>query len=75
MQNHNLTEAEARRYMQELDHGRREFVQRFFHHDVNDPHLYDMVINTEHFGMEGTADQILLTMCLPETAPLAPNRT
>ena len=48
----NLSEPDARRYMREADQGRREFVQRFFHHDITDPHLYDLVINTEGLGIE-----------------------
>ena len=71
MQCNNLTEAEARKYMHELDQGRREFVQRFFHHDITDPHLYDLVINTERLGIEGTADQILMAMCIPQPAHTA----
>lgn len=59
MQCHNLREADARRYMQEVDQGRREFVKRFFHHDITDPHLYDMIINTERFGIEGAAEEII----------------
>lgn len=53
-----MTSAEAQRYMNEVDRGRREFSRRFFHHDITDPHLYDLVINTERNGMEGTADLI-----------------
>ena len=51
-------------YMHEIDQGRREFVQRFFHHDITDPHLYDLVINTERFGIEGTAEEIITAMSL-----------
>jgi hypothetical protein len=72
MQSNNLPEAEARRYMHELDQGRREFVQRFFHHDVNDPLLYDMLINTERFGIEDTAEQIIAVICRGRTAILEP---
>jgi Cytidylate kinase-like family len=63
MQYYKLSEADARRYMHELDKGRREFVQRFFHHDITDPHLYDMVINTESLGLEGAADEIIAALC------------
>ena len=37
----------------------REFVERFFHHDINDLHLYDLVINTERLGLAGAAEQIV----------------
>jgi cytidylate kinase len=54
-----LDEAKARRRLIELDRGRREFVQRFFRHNVADPHLYDLVLNVERFGPEGTAEIIV----------------
>jgi cytidylate kinase len=50
--------ADARQRVEQLDRGRAEFVERFFHHAVADPHLYDLVINTERWGMEGAAEQI-----------------
>ena len=48
----------ARRRMEELDRGRADFVMRFFHHDVSDPHLYDLVINVGRFGIAGAVEQI-----------------
>jgi hypothetical protein len=57
-----LGEADARRHIHMADQGRREFVKRFFHHDITDPHLYDMVINTQRLGIEGTAEEIVATM-------------
>ncbi len=70
MQYHKLSEADARRYMQEVDRGRREFVQRFFHHDITDPHLYDLVINTEGLGIEGSAEEIIAAICLAKPAAI-----
>lgn len=49
----------ARTYAEEVDRGRAEFVQRFFHRDIADPHLYDMVINVQWSGIESAADQIV----------------
>jgi len=56
---HQVGEAEARRLIREWEEGRREFVARFFHHDVADPHCYDLVLNVERWGNEGTADLII----------------
>ena len=70
MQYHKLAEADARRHMHEVDKGRREFVQRFFHHDITDPHLYDLVINTEGLGIEGAAEEIAAAMCLAKPAAI-----
>lgn len=57
-----LTAMEAERSIDEKDRGRREFVQRFFHHDIDDPYLYDLVINTERLGPARAAEQIVTAM-------------
>ena len=59
---HKLPLAKARQLMHQLDRGRHEFVRHFFHNDVADPHIYDLVINVEKFGVEGTADLIIHTV-------------
>jgi cytidylate kinase len=56
---HDLSLSKARQMMQRLDRGRREFVRHFFHQDVNDPHTYDLTVNVERFGLEGSADRII----------------
>ncbi|GAB4142910.1 cytidylate kinase-like family protein [Thermopirellula anaerolimosa] len=55
---HQVSESEARRLIREWEAGRREFVARFFHHDVGDPHSYDLVVNVDRWGNEGAADLI-----------------
>jgi cytidylate kinase len=70
MQYLKLSEADARRQMHEVDQGRREFAQRFFHHDITDPHLYDLVINSEGLGIEGAAEEIVAAMCHAKTAAI-----
>ena len=45
--------------MAELDKGRREFVEQFFHRDITDPHHYDLMINVDRLGPEGAVGQIL----------------
>jgi len=59
MRRRGCTAACARRAVKEIDQGRREFVRRYFHHDIDDPHLYDLVINTEGLGPVGAVEQIL----------------
>lgn len=59
MRTEGLSRAEARRWMEDVDHGRREFVRRYFHRDIDDPHLYDLVINVEQLGPSGATEQIL----------------
>jgi len=59
MQREGLDEPAARQLIRRKDAGRREFVERYFHRDIEDPHLYDLVINVEHLGPQGAVDQIL----------------
>ena len=58
-QRHNAGLPEALDWIHRTDRGRREFIRRFFHQDINDPHLYDLVINVERLGPAGAADQIV----------------
>lgn len=58
MLRHEIDAAQAHRMMQELDRGRADFAQKFFHRDIADPHLYDLVINVDRLGPEGAARQI-----------------
>ncbi len=59
MEDNELPLAKARQLMHQLDRGRREFVRHFFHQDVDNASIYDMVINVERFGVERTADMII----------------
>jgi cytidylate kinase len=49
---------EAKRTLGELDTSRAQFVQRYFHHDIADPHLYDLVINLGYIPREEAAEII-----------------
>ncbi len=66
-----VSAAEARRFIAEVDRGRREFVAHFFHRDIADPHLYDLVINVQRIGLAGAAEQILdaYRRCAGEARP------
>jgi cytidylate kinase len=61
MERHGLREAQARQRMAEVDRGRREFVLKYFHRDINDPHLFDLVIHVDRLGSEGAAELIVDT--------------
>jgi hypothetical protein len=54
-----LAREEAHRLVVETDRARHDFVERYFHHDINDLRLFDLVINTERFGLAGAAEQIV----------------
>lgn len=59
IETHGYTESQARQHLAELERGRREFVQRFFRHDIADPHWYDVVLSVDRLGTEGAADEIV----------------
>jgi cytidylate kinase len=50
------SESEARKSIDESDTSRREFIEKLFKTDINDPHHYDMVINTESIDIEELVD-------------------
>lgn len=56
----NFTEDEAKRYIEKEDEKRRDYVKHYFHKDIDDPSLYDLVFNTERHSLEETT-QILST--------------
>jgi cytidylate kinase len=49
----------AERFIEQTDRGRRDFVQRYFHHDNADPHLYDLVINMAHVSMDDAVSLVV----------------
>ena len=51
--------SDAERFIHETDKGRGDFVRRYFHRDVADPHLYDVVLNLEYTPREVIADSII----------------
>lgn len=67
----------AKQYIAEVDRGRREFVERFLHRDITDPHLYDLVIRTDRIGLEPAADLIVDLCCRrwPDQVQRVPSST
>jgi cytidylate kinase len=49
---------EADQIVTQLDQGRSDFIRRHFHHDPADPHLYDLVVNTQSVGLDAAVDLI-----------------
>lgn len=44
-----LNEKEAQAWVKKTDHARQRYVMAHFGKDIDDPSLYDLVINTDHF--------------------------
>ena len=59
MEAQGLSEQEARERIAESAQGRREFVEKLFHADIDDPRNYDLVINTT-----GLSDAVVLDLAL-----------
>jgi cytidylate kinase len=55
-------EPQARKYMATLEAGRRGFVRRYFHQDISDPELYDLVIRLDRIDREAAADLIVAAL-------------
>ena len=52
------SEAKAEDLLDKIDDGRIDFVKRYYHRDVRDAHLYDLVINMEHATSSAAAELI-----------------
>jgi cytidylate kinase len=58
MERHGLARETAARRMAEEDEGRRYYVKKHFYRDVDDPLLYDLVLNTDRLGHRAAAELI-----------------
>jgi cytidylate kinase len=58
MERRHLNFEEARDYVVKTDAGRHDCARQYFHHDIADPHLFDLVVNVEKLGPERTAHLI-----------------
>jgi cytidylate kinase len=54
-----VSQVEAIKHLRTNDAHREGFVKDYFHHNVGDPHDYDLVINTSTFSMEQSAQMIV----------------
>lgn len=50
---------ESERFVDDTDRARAHFVRRYFHHNVADPHLYDLVINLAQLSRQKAIDLIV----------------
>jgi cytidylate kinase len=58
MEQRQLSKGEAEKYIDERDRNRKGFVQKYFKANVDDPDNYDVIINTERLGIEGSVEAI-----------------
>jgi cytidylate kinase len=62
MQRDGVDQEQARRYLEQTDRARRAFIREYFHCDVADPHLYDLVLNLEHLSLD-EAGELIVSQC------------
>jgi cytidylate kinase len=70
----NCDRAAAERILAETDGARRRYVQANFEQDINDPHTYDLVINTDRVRLESAAQLVIRAMADRFVAAAAPLR-
>lgn len=63
---------DAAHHIDEQDDARRRFVRANFAANLDDPHLYDLVINTDHIDAEAAAELVLLALHQHRRAVSAP---
>jgi CMP/dCMP kinase len=66
-QQHQLDEKQARRLMKQTDQARRDFVARCFRRDIDDPCLFDLVVNVANHGPTAVANAIVDLCCRLES--------
>jgi cytidylate kinase len=55
----NLTAAEAKKWVEETDRQRSNFIKDHFHKAADDPHLHDLILNTARFSLEECVEIIV----------------
>jgi cytidylate kinase len=55
----NLDDSSAKKEIDRFDSSRREFIKRYFNAELEDPHHYDLVINTAHLNINDSATIII----------------
>lgn len=59
---HGMQLRRAEDYIIKEDHERREYVKKLFGVDLNDPHHYDLVINTDKFNLKEITEMVCLSV-------------
>jgi cytidylate kinase len=66
MDGHGMDEASAEAYIEDVDEARRGWVKAVYGEEVNDPALYDMVINFGSFSVDEACDVVAAAVTQPE---------
>ncbi|MCC6491825.1 MAG: cytidylate kinase-like family protein [Pirellulales bacterium] len=63
VQDEKCDERQAELLLDETDRGRSDFVRRYFHRDIADPAVYDLVLNLERLTKDDAAELIVKATC------------
>jgi cytidylate kinase len=55
----NVNVKAAKAQIVESDRNRQDFIKKFYQENWNDPSLYDLTINTDHFDLDSLANWII----------------
>jgi cytidylate kinase len=58
MERKQCSEREAKAFVETTDRDREQFIQRYFHHHVADPHLYDLIVNLANIPRDDAVELI-----------------
>ncbi|MGA8263773.1 MAG: cytidylate kinase-like family protein [Ignavibacteriaceae bacterium] len=58
----NFNRKEAAEYINKEDENRKEFIQAYFHKNIEDPELYHLIVNTSEMNYEQAAELIYSTV-------------
>jgi cytidylate kinase len=58
MRDRQMSLKEAKEHLKKFDSDQIAFVRKYFKEDINDPKHYDIMINTQHIGIESAAESV-----------------
>lgn len=59
MEREDISHDDAKKITKDRDHKHGHFVKTYFDQDINNPELYDLIINTDKLSLEKAADLII----------------
>ena len=57
-----MTESDAVELIDKTEASRSQFIRKLFNADINDPHQYDMVVNTSYIDIEDLLETVILAI-------------
>lgn len=62
-----IKEAEAEKLLRQSDRRHKRFISTLYDVDWASPHLYDMILNTDHMSIEQCVELIAFNICLKDS--------